>query len=312
MANVGTGLPGKTLIGAGNGASPTYASIGTNSGLTQFGLVVAQNNGAFQALAAGTLGIPLIGKGAANPAYGTAIVAGGGTGQVTLTNHGVLVGAATSAITQLAAGTAGQVLQSGGASADPAYSTATYPVTATGTGTILRADGTNWVATTATYPNTAGTSGNVLTSNGTNFVSQAPPVLVATGQLTSSQIKALHGTPIQAIAAPGAGKAIQIISYWGSFVYGGNNVFVAGASQAINIYYGTTVEILAFVSNAIIVGSTSKIGTTPGGFVIGSTATTSIDNIAVNLYNSVATEITGNAANDNVINWTILYTIVSD
>lgn len=73
----------------------------------------------------------------------------GGTGQSTLTNHGVLVGATTSAITQLAAGTAGQVLQSGGASADPAYSTATYPVT-------------------------AGTTGNVLTSNGTNFSSSAP------------------------------------------------------------------------------------------------------------------------------------------
>ncbi len=81
-------------------------------------------------------------------------VANGGTGRQTLTNHGVLVGAATSAITQLAAGSAGQVLQSGGASADPAYSTATFPSTATGTGTILRADGTNWVATTSTYPNT--------------------------------------------------------------------------------------------------------------------------------------------------------------
>jgi hypothetical protein len=86
---------------------------------------------------------------------GTAIdVAHGGTGRTTLTNHGVLVGAATTAITQLAAGSAGQVLQSGGASADPAYSTATYPTTATGTGTLLRADGTNWVATTSTYPNT--------------------------------------------------------------------------------------------------------------------------------------------------------------
>jgi hypothetical protein len=81
-------------------------------------------------------------------------VSHGGTGRTSLTNHGVLVGASTSAITQLAAGSAGQVLQSGGAAADPVYSTATYPSTATGTGTLLRADGTNWVATTSTYPNT--------------------------------------------------------------------------------------------------------------------------------------------------------------
>ena len=102
-----------------------------------------------------TSGVPVISQGASSqPVFGTAVVAGGGTGQTTLTNHGVLVGAATSAITQLAAGSAGQVLQSGGASADPAYSTATFPTTATGTGTLLRADGTNWVATTSTYPNT--------------------------------------------------------------------------------------------------------------------------------------------------------------
>ncbi len=80
----------------------------------------------------------------------------------------------------LATGSAGQVLQSGGASADPVYSTATYPATATGTGKILRADGTNWAATTATYPNTAGTSGNVLTSDGTNWSSVAPASSAAT------------------------------------------------------------------------------------------------------------------------------------
>ncbi len=71
-------------------------------------------------------------------------------------------------------GTSGTVLQGQGAGATAKYSTATYPSTATGTGKILRADGTNWAASTATYPDTAGTNGNVLTSNGTNWVSSAP------------------------------------------------------------------------------------------------------------------------------------------
>lgn len=264
MGNVGSAAAGKTLIGAGSGVSPTFASIGTNSALTAHGVVIAEGNSAFAATTAGvngqlfigstsadpafatltspdgsisfttgphalglqvasgttvgktitgdtggalsptagnwtlagsgsittagsgstlttqltgltnhsvlvgagtttitkvapsaTSGVPLISQGAASdPAFGTAVVAGGGTGQVTLTNHGVLVGAGTSSITQLAAGSAGQVLQSGGASADPSYSTATYPSIATGAGTILRADGTNWSATTTTYPNT--------------------------------------------------------------------------------------------------------------------------------------------------------------
>ncbi len=100
----------------------------------------------------------------------TIAVANGGTGAVTLTNHGVLIGQGTSPIVATAAGTAGQVLQSGGAAADPLYSTATYPSTATGTGTILRADGTNWAATTATYPNTAAT-GDLLYGSATNVVS---------------------------------------------------------------------------------------------------------------------------------------------
>ena len=68
----------------------------------------------------------------------------------------------------------GKVLQGQGVGTASDFSTATYPSVATGTGTILRADGTNWVPTTATYPNTAGANGNVLTSDGTNWNSSAP------------------------------------------------------------------------------------------------------------------------------------------
>jgi len=70
------------------------------------------------------------------------------------TAHGVLIGNTTGSIAASTAGLAGQIFQSGGASADPAYSTATYPSVGTSTGSILRADGTNWSATTTTYPNT--------------------------------------------------------------------------------------------------------------------------------------------------------------
>ncbi len=72
-----------------------------------------------------------------------------------LTNHALLVGAGTATITKLGLGTAGQVLQSGGASADPVFSTATYPAT-------------------------AGTNGNIIQSNGTNFTSVAFPTRVTT------------------------------------------------------------------------------------------------------------------------------------
>ena len=54
-------------------------------------------------------------------------VANGGTGRSSLTNHGILVGATTGAITQLGAGSAGQLLTSNGAGSDPSYTTATFP-----------------------------------------------------------------------------------------------------------------------------------------------------------------------------------------
>ncbi len=63
MANVGTAAAGKTLIGAGNGASPTFASIGTNSGLTAHGVLIAEGNGAFSATSVGILGQVLTSNG---------------------------------------------------------------------------------------------------------------------------------------------------------------------------------------------------------------------------------------------------------
>lgn len=50
-------------------------------------------------------------------------VANGGTGNATLTAHGVLIGEGTSAVAVTGAGTSGQVLTSNGASADPTFQT---------------------------------------------------------------------------------------------------------------------------------------------------------------------------------------------
>ena len=69
MANVGTGEVGKTLVGTGSGASPSYVDIGTNSGLTNHGVVIAQGNGAFVSSSAGANGQLLIGSNGANPAF---------------------------------------------------------------------------------------------------------------------------------------------------------------------------------------------------------------------------------------------------
>jgi hypothetical protein len=110
-------------------------------------------------------------------------VAQGGTGRATLTNHGVLVGAGTSAITQLAAADTGTVMIGGGASADPSFSTNPVLGKATvATGSIGLAGTTSGTVTiqpqavAGTYnfnlPTSAGSSGQPLLSGGGGVAAQ--------------------------------------------------------------------------------------------------------------------------------------------
>jgi hypothetical protein len=126
MANVGTAAAGKTLIGAGATVSPTFADIGTDSGLTDHGVLISHNLGAFTSVTpSATSGIPLVSQGvAANPAYTTAVVAGGGTGGTTFTAYSVITAGTTStgAFQNVSGtGTLGQVLTSNGAGALPTW-----------------------------------------------------------------------------------------------------------------------------------------------------------------------------------------------
>ena len=63
MANVGSGDTGKTLIGNGNGKSPIYEEIGTNSGLTASSVVLAQGNNAFNVASPAAAGTILMSNG---------------------------------------------------------------------------------------------------------------------------------------------------------------------------------------------------------------------------------------------------------
>ena len=120
----------------------------------------------------------------ANPTSGSVVLSLiGPYTPATYTAHGVLIGEGTSSIVATSAGTAGQVLTSGGASADPTWTTATFPGTAGSTGTILRSNGTNWVATTDTYPNTV-VAGDLVIATATNVIGSLADV--ATGQVLMS------------------------------------------------------------------------------------------------------------------------------
>jgi hypothetical protein len=101
-------------------------------------LIGAASGGITSVAPSATSGVPFISQGAAaDPTFGTAVVAGGGTGATTLTgvlsgngtsaltvsaltNHSALVGGASNALTSVG-GTTGTVYIAGGASADPQF-----------------------------------------------------------------------------------------------------------------------------------------------------------------------------------------------
>lgn len=130
---------------------------------------------------------------------------GGGSGAtVTLQNT-----SATSAYNfnfPITAGSSGQMLQSGGGAATAnAWSTATFPGTASNVGTILRADGTNWVATTATYPATS-TINQILYSSSTNTIAGLATANGSILNTNSTGVPALTPTPVLGVAGATVGS----------------------------------------------------------------------------------------------------------
>jgi|SRR5271170_800109 len=119
----GTGAATLTGLLTGNGISPF-----TGTAITQYNVLTAGATNLPNSVApSATSGVPLISQGAAaQPIFGTAVVAGGGTGVVSNTVYAVLCGGTTTTgpIQSIASvGTALQVLTSNGAGALPTFQT---------------------------------------------------------------------------------------------------------------------------------------------------------------------------------------------
>ncbi len=129
-------------------------------------------------------------------------VAFGGTGKTSLTAYAIIAGGTTSTgvMQQLGLGSTGQMLQSQGSSALAAFSTATYPSVATTSGTVLRADGTNWVKSTATFADTYAVN-RLLYASASNTVTG-----LAT-QASSALITDVSGVPLWSTALPAGVQA---------------------------------------------------------------------------------------------------------
>jgi hypothetical protein len=103
---VGPGTSGKPYVSGGSAANPSFTTLGVSGGGTGLAAATAHyllfGNGtsALTLLApSSTTGIPLVSQGSsADPAYSTAVVAGGGTGITSATAGYLLIGNGTGAL----------------------------------------------------------------------------------------------------------------------------------------------------------------------------------------------------------------------
>ncbi len=163
------------------------------------------------------------------------------------------------------------------------------------------------------------TSGFVLTSNGTGV---APSFQVLPGSpglsgltyfskvLTSAQVKALHATPVQIVAAQGAGKLICILGpIFCKLTYGGTNPFTSGGAIGV-AWASPSLQTLCTSANSAFVDQSvsayAELNTS--GF---SNTDTSGENKDLVAYNVIAAEFTGNAANNNTVTLSGFYYVIT-
>jgi hypothetical protein len=134
---------------SGSGSLTTVGSLNTLTfqltGLTQYNVLVGAGSTTITKVAPGATGIPLVSQGAAaDPAFSTAVVGGGGTGATSLTDGGILLGSGTAAVTVTAQPVNGELLM-GSTGVDPVLATITAGANVTvtnGAGSItIAADG---------------------------------------------------------------------------------------------------------------------------------------------------------------------------
>ena len=216
-----------------------------------------------------------------------------------LTNHALQVGAGTTTLTQLATtATAGQVLQSAGASADPAYSTATYPSTTT-INQLLYSSSANTITGLSTANNGVlitsttgvpsvlpdGTTGQILTAT-----TGSPPSWVSPA--TSGTVTSVSGTANQVSVATGTTTpVISLIGPYSPATYTAHGVLIGEGTSSI-VGVGPT----ATAGQVLQSGGSSA---DPAFSTAAYSATTTINQV---LYSSAANTVSGlSTANNGVL-----------
>ena len=222
-----------------------YNGSGTFSAptLTQYGVILgAVSNGITSTAApSATSGVALVSQGGlANPAFGTVVVAGGGTGATSLTAHSLILGQGTSALTALGAATNGQI---------PIGSTGTDPVLETltaGTGiSISNAAGSITINSTGSglaWTDVTGTTQAMAVDSG--YLADNASLVTLTLPTTAAQFSIIR------VAGKGAG-GWTIAQNAGQSIILGNSQTTAGVTGSLSsTNQNDTVELIASVGGA--------------------------------------------------------------
>jgi hypothetical protein len=208
---------------------------------------------------------------------------GGTNASLTASNGGIVWSNATQLQILAGTATAGKLLRSG-ASVTPAWSTATFPDTATTAGTLLRADGTNWVATTATYPTTT-TINNLIYSSATNVIGQVTaPTTNGTYALTSVVSASASVTPTWATATGTGNPVFSTSPTFATSVIGSTSMDVFNtASTTVNAFGAATTMNLGTAATTVTIGQSGTLGTGTNTFSLftGSSTTGTTQNINI-------------------------------
>ena len=154
-----------------------------------------------------------------------------------------------------------------------------------------------------------GTGGQVLTSNDASALPsfQDPQIIVTSVSVTSAQMKALNGTPITLVSAPGATKAIIPVSCMVQLLYGGSNAFTT-TSATVQLQING-ISMTAVIAAAFLAG-TANAYYYPWPLAANATVpSTTIQNQALTI-NNPGTNIAGNAGNNNHCKFTVSYYII--
>jgi hypothetical protein len=200
---------------------------------------------------------------AASTSLGTATISMTGPANVTtLTAHGVVIGEGTSALSATSAGTANQVLQSGGASSDPTWSTATYPATTTAN-QLLYSSATNTIggltsANNATLTtSTTGVPSLTTLANGQTIIGQGAAASPAATFFSNSRVTYVPKfTNIPTMSSSIGGVAAVTINTY--------NIWAVPQWGAAFEQYNTTVSTAIAPSMSATAGNGMNINTIGG------------------------------------------------